>query len=139
MEKPSNEVPVPVPERHALNAPYWDSLVHGTLTFQRCNSCGHAWLPPRSDCPGCLSADCVWETAAGGAKLISWVVYHVAFHPAFVNRLPYNVAVVELDEGPRLISNVVGVQDAETLKIDQRLRLVIEDEGGTAVARFSTA
>ncbi len=139
MEKPSNYIPVPAPERDALNAPYWDGLASGVLTFQRCKSCGHAWLPPRSDCPGCLSSDCVWESAAGGAKLISWVVYHVAFHPAFANRLPYNVAVVELDEGPRLISNVVGVEDAETLKIDQRLQLVIEDEGGTAVARFSTA
>ena len=136
MEKPSTFVPVPAPERNALNAPYWDSLARGALTFQRCNSCGHAWLPPRSDCPGCLSADCVWVNAAGGAKLISWVVYHVAFHSAFANRLPYNVAVVELDEGPRLISNVVGVADAETLKIDQRLKLVIEDEGGTAVPRF---
>ena len=139
MEKPSIPVPVPTPERDALNSPYWDGLARGTLTFQRCRSCGHAWLPPRSDCPGCLSADCVWESAAGGAKLISWVVYHVAFHPAFANRLPYNVAVVELDEGPRLISNVVGVEDAETLKIDQRLRLVIEDESGTAVPRFSPA
>jgi uncharacterized protein len=139
MENPSTYIPVPGPERDALNTPYWDSLAHGALTFQRCNSCGHAWLPPRSDCPGCLSADCVWEKAAGGAKLISWVVYHVAFHPAFANRLPYNVAVVELDEGPRLISNVVGVKDACALKIDQRLQLVIEDEGGTAVARFSTA
>ena len=139
MEKLSTSVSVPAPERDALNAPYWDGLVSGVLTFQRCKSCGHAWLPPRSDCPGCLSADCVWESAAGGAKLISWVVYHVAFHPAFANRLPYNVAVVELDEGPRLISNVVRVEDAETLKIDQRLQLVIEDEGGTAVARFSAA
>ena len=136
MEKPSNLVSVPAPELDALNAPYWDCLARGTLTFQRCNSCGHAWLPPRSDCPGCLSADCVWQSAAGGAKLISWVVYHVAFHPAFASRLPYNVAVVELDEGPRLISNVVGISDAETLKIDQRLKLVIEDEGGTAVPRF---
>ena len=139
MEKPPTFVPVPAPERDALNAPYWDGLGRGALTFQRCRSCGHAWLPPRSDCPGCLSADLAWQTAAGGARLISWVVYHVAFHPAFANRLPYNVAVVELDEGPRLISNVVGVEDAETLKIDQRLQLVIEDEGGTAVARFSTA
>ncbi len=139
MEKTSTAVSVPAPERDALNAPYWDGLARGILTFQRCNSCGHAWLPPRGDCPGCLSADCVWESAAGGAKLISWVVYHVAFHPAFANRLPYNVAVVELDEGPRLISNVVGVEDAETLKIDQRLQLVIEDEGVTAVARFAPA
>lgn len=133
------EVAVPAPVRDALNTPYWDSLARGALSFQRCNACGHAWLPTRSKCPGCLAADSRWEPAAGGAKLISWVVYHVAYHRAFEKRLPYNVAVVELDEGPRLISNVVGVEDPETLKIDQRLRLVIEDESGTAFARFAPA
>ena len=130
-------VPVPAPERDALNTPYWDSLAQGALSFQRCSACGHAWLPPRSECPQCLAANWRWETAAGGAKLVSWVVYHMAYHAAFVNRLPYTVAVVELDESPRLISNVVGVADAETLKIDQRLKLVIEDESGTAVPRFA--
>ena len=131
------ETTMPAPERDALNAPYWDSLAQGALSFQRCSACGHAWLPARSECPACLADQWRWEMAAGGAKLISWVVYHVAFHPAFAKRLPYNVAVVELDEGPRLISNVVAVEDAETLKIDQRLRLVIEDESGTAVPRFA--
>lgn len=132
-------VTVPAPERDALNAPYWDSLTNGKLSFQRCKACGHAWLPARSECPGCLAENWQWEQAAGGAKLISWVVYHVAYHPAFANRLPYNVAVVELDEGPRLISNVVGIDDAEKLKIDQRLQLTIEDESGTAVPRFRPA
>lgn len=70
---------------------------------------------------------------------MSWVVYHIAYHPAFANRLPYNVAVVELDEGPRMISNVVQIDDPERLVIDQRLRLVFEDEGATAVARFAPA
>ncbi len=131
------ETTMPAPERDALNTPYWDSLAQGTLSFQRCGACGHAWLPARSECPACLADRWHWDKAGGGAKLISWVVYHTAFHPAFANRLPYNVAVVELDEGPRLISNLIGVADAETLKIDQRLRLVIEMEGETALPRFT--
>ena len=131
------ETTIPAPERDALNTPYWDSLAQGALSFQRCSACGHAWLPARSECPACLADQWRWEKAKGGAKLISWVVYHVAFHPAIAKRLPYNVAVVELDEGPRLISNVVGVADAETLTIDQRLHLLIEDESGTAVPRFA--
>ena len=134
----TSDTTMPVPERDALNTPYWDDLAQGALSFQRC-SCGNAWLPARSECPSCLGEQWRWEKAAGGAKLISWVVYHVAFHPAFAQRLPYNVAVVELDEGPRLISSVVGVADAETLKIDQRLQLVIQHEGGTAIARFKPA
>jgi uncharacterized OB-fold protein len=130
---------VPAPERTAVNAPYWDQLAQGNLCFQRCDACGHAWLPPRAECPACLADTHHWEQAAGGARLISWVVYHVALHPAFKGRLPYNVAVIELDEGPRLMSNVVGVNDLESLVIEQRLRLVIEHEGETAVPRFAPA
>ena len=133
------EIPAPGPERDALNTPYWDSLSNGVLSFQRCKACGHVWLPARSECPHCLANDWRWMPAAGGAKLISWVVYHMAYHPAFANRLPYTVAVVELDEGPRLISNLVNPSDTVALKIDQRLRLVIENESGTAVPRFSPA
>lgn len=137
MEK--TEITAPGPERDALNTPYWDSLAKGVLSFQRCNACQHAWLPARSECPNCLADDWRWMPAAGGAKLISWVVYHMSYHAAFANRLPYTVAVVELDEGPRLISNLVKQASSEALKIDQRLRLVIEDEGGTAVPRFVLA
>ena len=129
----------PAPELDALNTPYWESLAQGALSYQKCNPCGHAWLPPRTECPHCLAADWHWEKAAGGAKLISWVVYHIAYHPAFAKRLPYTVAVVQLDEGPRLISGVVGMDDPEKLKIDQRLRLTIEHEGATAVPRFVPA
>ncbi len=127
------------PTLDALNTPYWQSLAQGTLSFQRCARCGHAWLPARSECPACLEADWAWTPAGGGARLVSWVVFHVAYHPAFENRLPYNVAVVELDEGPRLISNVIGIDDHESLVIDQRLVLRIEHEGATAVPRFMPA
>ena len=127
------------PERNALNTPYWDGLSQGVLSYQKCSSCGHAWLPARGECPNCLGDQWQWTAAKGGAKLVSWVVYHTAFHAAFKERLPYNVAVVELDEGPRLISNVVGIEDHEALKIDQRLRLTVEKEGATSVARFAPA
>ena len=67
------------------------------------------------------------------------MVYHTAYHPVFAGRLPYTVAVVELDEGPRMISNVTAVGAAEPLRIEQRLRLLVQDEGGTAVPRFTLA
>jgi uncharacterized OB-fold protein len=115
---------------------YWAALEEGRHTFQRCSFCANAWLPPRRECPRCLRDTWTWETASGAARLISWVVYHTAFHPAFENRLPYTVAVVELAEGPRLISNIAGGEDPETLRIDQPLRLAIEREGGVAVPRY---
>jgi uncharacterized OB-fold protein len=118
---------------------FWQSLTEGRLTFQRCRHCKNSWLPVRSECPSCLHADWTWEEASGAARLISWVVYHRAFNEAFAKRLPYTVAVVELDEGPRMTSNIVGVDDPETLKIDQRLRLRIEQDFGMAVPRFTPA
>ncbi len=127
----------PAPQVNEVTAPYWRALDEGRLTFQRCASCGHAWLPPRIECPRCLASTPRWETASGGATLVSWVVYHHGYHEYFAGRLPYNVAVVELAEGPRLISNVLAPQQA--LRIDMKLKLAIEREAGVALARFAPA
>lgn len=118
-----------------INEPYRDGLKAGKLMFQRCKVCGHAWLPARSECPKCLSPDCEWVAASGDAKLVSWVVYHRAFNEAFKSRVPYTVAVVQLNEGARMISNVVGV-DPSALKIDQALKLQIDREGEVFIPRF---
>jgi uncharacterized OB-fold protein len=130
------EIPLPVPVKDAQSTPYWEALAEGRHTFQRCAACNNAWLPPRHECPRCLRSEWTWETASGHARLISWVVFHTAFHPAFKGRLPYTVAVVELAEGPRLISNIVGVDDPEALRIEQPLELVIEHEGDVALPRY---
>jgi uncharacterized OB-fold protein len=127
---------IPLPHINSLTAPYWESLKKGVLSYQCCAHCKHAFLPPRSECPNCLQDNLSWKAASGKAKLISWVVFHIAYHKAFESRLPYNVAVVELEEGPRLLSNVIHIQDAETLQIDQPLRLVIQQEGEFKVPRF---
>lgn len=128
----------PQPDPNEAGRPFWQALRDGALTFQRCSACGKGWLPARSHCPGCLCPDWTREQASGRARLVSWVVYRMAYHPAFASRLPYTVAVVELEEGPRMISNIVRA-DPQTLCIDQPLSLVIEDESGTAVPRFVPA
>ena len=124
----------PAPEPTAVSAPYWDALKAGHLQFQRCRKCHHAWLPPRGECPNCLGDQWSWERASGKGTLVSWVVYHIAYHPAFADRLPYNVAVVELAEGPRLITNIVNPADG--LKADRTVDLEIQQEHGIALARF---
>lgn len=126
---------LPEPDINEVSKPYWDALQNGKLMFQHCRHCGNNWLPARHECPKCLEADNEWQPASGKAKLISWVVYHRAFHPAFEGHLPYNVAVVELAEGPRMITNVV-IDDAETLVIDQPLTFVPAQEQGRGIARF---
>jgi uncharacterized OB-fold protein len=131
----SPSVDFPKPDMSDLGRPFWQALREGALTFQRCQDCHHAWLPARSHCPSCLSPQWQREPACGKAQLISWVVYHVAYHPAFENRLPYTVAVVKLKEGPRMISNVISA-DPSTLRMDMPLSLVIEEENGVSVPRF---
>lgn len=102
--------------RTSANTPYWDALNEGRLTFQHCEECGNDWLPPRSCCPRCLSDTIEWRTACGHARLVSWVVYHKAYAPGFEGRIPYNVAIVELEEGPRLLTNVSDCLDGTGLQ-----------------------
>jgi uncharacterized OB-fold protein len=131
--------PFPLPDRNGVGAPYWAALAEGRLQFQRCTVCGHAWLPPRAECPACLGDVWTWETATGRGRLVTWVVYHIAYHEAFADRLPYNVAVVELEEGPRLITNIVNPDAPGGLAIERPVELAIAAEHGVALARFRLA
>jgi uncharacterized protein len=119
-----------------LNAPYWEALHRGELLYQHCSTCDLAALPARAECRRCLQPTLSWVRASGHAKLVSWIVYHHAFHPAFASRLPYTVAIVELVEGARMVSNIVGIQDPESLRIDTPLTLTVENEGNLALPRF---
>lgn len=97
----------PLPELTPLTTPYWTALQEGRLTYQKCEFCSHTWLPAREECPTCLSDSVCWVDASGRGKLISWVVYHRPVHEYFGDKVPYTVAIVELEEGPRLMTNLV--------------------------------
>ena len=125
---------LPLPEITELNRPYWDALRERHLVFQRCG-CGHAWLPARHECPACLATASRWEPASGRGTLVSWVVYHTAYHPAFEQRLPYTVALVRLDEGPQLLAGLVDA--ADTLRGDAPVQLQVAWEGDLALPRFT--
>lgn len=125
----------PLPVNTPVSAPYWRSLKQGALSHQHC-ACGHRWLPPRPECPACLGTDWKWVRASGRANLVSWVVYHTAYHEAFATELPYNVALVELEEGPRLITNVLDCPDGRGLAAGAALELAVEYEQDVALARF---
>jgi uncharacterized OB-fold protein len=115
---------------------YWAALDDGHLDFQVCDACGNHWLPPRSECPKCWSPDWHWQRASGRAEVVSWVVYHTAFDARFRDRLPYNVAVVQLEEGPRMVTNLIGVEpDARDL-IGRKVMLSIERDLGRSLPRF---
>lgn len=120
----------------ADTAPYWQALAAGQLKFQHCRNCNHDWLPPRRQCPSCLGIDSEWQAASGKGRVVSWVVYHTAYAPHLKDRVPYNVAVVELAEGPRLITNIIDNPDGANIRIDVPVELVVEIEYGRALPRF---
>lgn len=95
----------------------WD----GTLRFLRCSRCGYLRSPRGTRCPECLSTDAGWQADAGTGTVWSFCVYRRAFQPAFANALPYNVALVELDSGPRLVSNVLSCPPGD-LAVGLRVR-----------------
>ena len=116
----------PLPAISEYNRPFWEYARQHELRLQRCLDCGRAWAPVGPVCPHCFSERCEWARMSGRGKVASWVVFHKLYHPAFANDIPYNVAFVELDEGPRLISSVVGAPNA-SLRIGMRVEVVFDD------------
>ncbi len=89
---------------------FWDAAIEEKLLIKRCGACGRAHYYPRPFCPYCWSEDVSWVEASGKATLYTWsVVYHNDL-PPFVERVPYVAAVVDLEEGPRMMTNVVACE-----------------------------
>jgi hypothetical protein len=102
----------------------------------RCNVCSQFWFPPSQRCRHCLAADFEWRESAGAGRIYSFVVYHRVYHLAFEGDVPYVVALVELDEGPRFLTNIVGAT-SEDVQCDARVHVVFEDiETGMTIPKF---
>ncbi|GKQ36631.1 Zn-ribbon domain-containing OB-fold protein [Streptomyces sp. A012304] len=97
-----------LPEADAFTRAYWDAAAEGRLLIRRCGACARAHHYPREFCPYCWSEDVTWEAASGRATLYTWSVVHRNDLPPFAERTPYVAAVVDLEEGPRMASEVVG-------------------------------
>ena len=104
----------------AFTRVYWEAAAAGRLLLRRCAGCGRAHHYPREFCPYCWSEDVGWESASGRATLYAWSEVHVNDLPPFRDRLPYVVAVVELEEGPRMMTTVVDCP-VEQLRIGMAL------------------
>ncbi|MDQ1018506.1 Zn-ribbon domain-containing OB-fold protein [Streptomyces afghaniensis] len=97
-----------LPEPDVFTRTYWDAAAEGRLLIRRCRACGRAHHYPREFCPHCWSEDVAWESASGRATLYTWSVVHRNDLPPFAERTPYVAAVVDLAEGPRMMTEVVG-------------------------------
>ena len=99
----------PLPRITPDTAPFWDALRERRLVLPYCCDCGTPHLPPGPVCPACFSGRLEWREASGRGRISTWTVVHKAWFPSFAADVPYNVVQVELDEGPRLTANVVGL------------------------------
>jgi uncharacterized OB-fold protein len=132
----TNAYTKPIPQADDESREFYDGARRHELMLMRCGNC-RAWrLPSRPRCPDCWSTDTAWERASGRASLYSFGIMHQKF-PGFSDDGPYNYAVVELEEGPRIVSNIVGVPDDE-LAVDMPLQAVFDDvSDDTTLVRFT--
>jgi uncharacterized OB-fold protein len=123
-----------VPEVDAFTSTYWEAAKEGRLLIRRCRApgCGRAHHYPREFCPFCWGEDVTWEEASGRATLYTWSVVHRNDLPPFGDRTPYVAAVVDLAEGPRMMTEVVGCEPGE-LRAGAEVAVVFRE--GVAVFR----
>lgn len=118
----------PIPQPTPETAEFWQGLQAGELRLQRCREadCGHPYFPPRPFCPACGSRNVETFRASGRGKLHSYVINHRP-PPGFEDEAPYGLAVVKLEEGPKLMTRITGVpQTPEALQLDMEVELAPE-------------
>ncbi|MEU6641940.1 Zn-ribbon domain-containing OB-fold protein [Saccharomonospora sp. NPDC046836] len=115
----------PLPEIGEVNRRFWEATREGRLELQRCTDCGHLRFPINDICPECLSRAHTWQPLSGDGEVFSYVVFHQVYNKAFVDDVPYNVALIQLDEGPRMFSNIVGTPN-EQVSVGDRVRVVFD-------------
>lgn len=119
--------------------PYWAATRDGKLLIKRCAECGRPHFYPRPFCPSCWSENVDWEEASGRGTLYTWSVVHVNDLPPFPERVPYVAAIVDLDEGPRVMTNIVGC-DVDRLQVAMAVEVTFEPEtDDVTLARFRPA
>lgn len=109
-----------------LTAPFWAGCARGELLYQRCGRCAAATFPPAEHCRECLAVDQRWERGSGHGVLYSWTVVWRPVTPAFTP--PYAPAIVTLDEGYQMISNVIGA-DVDQLRLNLPLKVTFRAVG----------
>jgi uncharacterized protein len=127
--------PVPTPETE----PFWAGTLAGELRIQHCNTCGRYYFYPRPFCRYCQSTDVEWRQVSGTGRLVSYIINYRPVPPAAPDQ-PQVIALVELDEGPRMLTNIVGVDPRpENLPLDCPVQVEFEQRGRQSLPVFRLA
>ena len=118
--------PMPVPMNPELSKPFWEATKRHELAMPRCKTCSNIFFYPREQCPVCMSDDLGWTRVSGRGRLYSFTIVHQTAHPAFQPESPHIYAVIQLNEGPRMPSNLVECE-LEDAEIDMPVEAVFED------------
>jgi uncharacterized protein len=131
--------PLPVPD--PVTQPFWDSLKAHAIKLQHCDACNKFVYYPRALCPTCLSNELVWTDVSGRGVIHAFTIPHRHPNPAFAERAPYVVVLIELDEGVQILSNLVGVEPVpEAVPIGAPVEIVYEDVNASiTLPRFKLA
>ena len=117
--------PIPVPQPESDR--YWEGTRREELWLRTCLDCDQAYFYPRDICPKCHSRNTDWIRSSGKGTIYTFSIAHRAPHPGFVGDVPYIAAIVELEEGPRIPTNIVGVDpEPENLDIGMPVQVVFE-------------
>ena len=116
----------PLPRPTPDSARFWEACRAHRLELQRCSGCERFWFPPGNRCAHCWGDSWEWRPVSGRGQLFTFTVMRRAYHPGFADDLPYVVAIVELEEGPRLISNLVDCAP-ESVRIGMPVSVMFDD------------
>jgi uncharacterized OB-fold protein len=122
----------PKPEPTEFSQPFWDACTRGELVVQRCTGCQALRHYPQPMCPACQSTDFGWAKLSGRGVIYSYTVAHRAFHPAWADHVPYVLATIELDEGVRMMCDLLDVEP-NSVAIGQRVEAHFEELPGQGV------
>ncbi len=109
--------------------PFWEGAKQRELRYQQCNACNEVVFTPRAHCTNCGSGDLAWKTSAGEGTVYTYSVVRQNRHPSFADLGAYSIAYIDLDEGFRMLSTVVGVDDpTQDISIGMRVRVDFEEQ-----------
>lgn len=124
----SEQQTMPYPIPNLDSELFWEACAEERLVLQRCSDCSAYNYPPKPACPECGSFDVTWADAEGVGEVYSWVVAHHPVHPLVQDKVPYAVAMVELAEGPRMVSRLLDV-DLDAIRAGLPVSVVFESVG----------
>lgn len=127
----NTEYTLPVPIANADSLPYWNAAREQRLVIRQCTECSQLHFMPRHLCPHCWSDQLEWVDAKGTGSIHSFSIVRRASDPAFTSLVPYVLALIELDEGPRMMANILG-SDALQSAIGDRVQVAFEARGDKA-------